>query len=205
MVLQKVNQAVKIGIFLCCKTKLPARLGVFQMGLSGLVLSRLTVRMQQVNLGSRRILVPGGMRLLLIVSKVDLGFPVPNTSKVSAAYYLISGKYLQISGIDQFIYLCTHQFSRKTQKKLGFRFSDIMKQGIIIFIFILLLGISSTSCSGSRYFSSSRKFEKRAFNPKRKLTKQERKEEAEINRRKKSQIRSREEIEAKRKFERGQE
>jgi len=78
-----------------------------------------------------------------------------------------------------------------------------MKQRLYIFIFFLLLGIAFTSCIGSRNYSGMRKFEKRAFNPKRKLTKQEKKEEVEINRRKKSQIRSKEEIAAKKKFERG--
>lgn len=79
-----------------------------------------------------------------------------------------------------------------------------MKKRLIIFFFFLLLGISFTSCNGLKYSYNSRKFEKRAFNPKRKLTKQEQKDEVDINRRKKSQIRSKEEIAAKRKFEGGQ-
>ncbi|MEA1896758.1 MAG: hypothetical protein U9N53_03755 [Bacteroidota bacterium] len=75
-----------------------------------------------------------------------------------------------------------------------------MKQGFILLLSFLLLGVAFTSCNGLKYSYNSRKFEKRAFNPTRKLTKQEQKEEMEINRRKKSQIRSREEIAAKRKF-----
>ena len=77
-----------------------------------------------------------------------------------------------------------------------------MKQRNILFIF-LFIGIVFTSCSGTKCYSGIRKFEKRAFNPKRKLTDQQKLEQAEIERRQKSQIRTKEEIEAKNRFDGG--
>jgi len=68
---------------------------------------------------------------------------------------------------------------------------------------MLFCGLAFTSCSGMKDYSGTRKFEKRVFNLKRRLTDQEKIEKEDIERRKKSQIITKEEIEAKNKFDGG--